>query len=192
MVSAVEVARSAYGAWRLARLDPNGMALFNTSREGAINSFAVAGLVLPVYLVFLAIDWAGTEVPVGRIAVVEAIAYVIGWTAFPVLSVPVLRLMDRSDRLYAFLSAYNWSHLVQMAVIFPVFLVVAGAGAGSGAAPATALLALLARIAVLVYEGYVIKVALGIGGTQAAGMVLLDLGVGLMLNVWSSELIQPG
>jgi len=188
MVSAVEVARSAYGAWRLARLDPNGMAHFNASREGAINSFAVAVLVLPFYLVFLAIDWAGTDLPVGRIAVVEAIAYVIGWTAFPVLCLPILRLLDRDDRLYGFLSAYNWSHLVQMAVIFPVFLIVAGPGIG----PATAMLALLARIAVLVYEGYVIKTALNVSAAQAAALVLLDVAVGLTLNGWSSALIQPG
>ncbi len=188
MVTAVEVARSAYGAYRLARLDPNGMALFNASREGAVNSFAVAAILLPFHLVFLSIHWTGAEAAVGRIAVVEAIAYVIGWTAFPVLALPVLRLIGRYDRLYGFLSAYNWSHLVQMAIVFPVFLLMTGSAIG----PATALLGLLARIAVLVYEGYVIKTALGIGGGQAAGLVLLDLGVGLMLNGWSFALIQPG
>lgn len=179
MVTMNEVARSVFGAWRLARLDPNGMALFDSSRDGAINSFFVAILLLPFHIVFLILRWGGETVSPFTVFVVEAIFYVISWTAFLVLAIPIVRLLNRSDRYFAFVSAYNWTMVVQMALAFPAVLLTV-----SGALPPqlAEVLILFVHLLLLLYEGYVIRTALGIGGFEAAGMVILDFILGVTLN----------
>ncbi len=52
--------RSLTGALRLARFDAGGMAAFDVSFEGFWRSFWAAGLVLPLYIFFLAINFEGT------------------------------------------------------------------------------------------------------------------------------------
>jgi hypothetical protein len=44
------------------------------------------------------------------------------------------------------------------------------------------MLLFIAHLLVLIYEGWVIKLALSVGGLEAAGLVLLDLMVGLLLQ----------
>ena len=157
MVTLNDVARSVFGAYRLARLDPNGMAWFDSSREGALNSFFVAALLLPFHIVFLLVHWGGSSISPAVIIVVEAIFYVISWTAFLVISIPIVRLLNKSHRYFAFISAYNWSMVIQMALLFPIFLL-AETGALSPHWAETVLLALY--LILLIYEGYVIRTSL--------------------------------
>lgn len=179
MVTMNEVARSVFGAWRLARLDPNGMALFDSSREGAINSFFVAVLLLPFHVVFLVLRWGGEDVSAFHVFVVEAIFYVISWTAFLVIAIPIVRLLNRWEFYFAFVSAYNWSMVVQMALAFPVVLLTAS---GALSTQSAELLILVVHLLLLLYEGYVIRTSLRIGGFEAAGMVILDFILGITLN----------
>jgi hypothetical protein len=179
MVPMEEAVRSIFGAYRLARLDSRGITLFNGTREGAINSFWAAGLLLPFYAILIAFKWAGEEVALGQLMIVESLAYVIAWTAFPVLMIPVAKALNREERYFGFVAAYNWTQVVQMiAVIVPVLLIsgrVLPMEIGS-------VLLFVAHLLVLIYEGWVIKLALSVGGLEAAGLVLLDLMVGLLLQ----------
>ena len=50
MITAREVTAALYGSWRLARLDPGGMAYFNRTVEGFWNSFFAAVIVAPGYI----------------------------------------------------------------------------------------------------------------------------------------------
>lgn len=179
MVPMEEAVRSVFGAWRLARLDSRGITLFNDTREGAINSFWAALFLAPFYAILIAFKWAGEDVAVGPLLVVESLAYVIAWTAFPVLMIPVAKAMKREDRYFGFLAAYNWTQVMQMlAVVVPVLLI------SSRMLPMEigSMLLFIAHLLVLIYEGWVIKLALSVGGLEAAGLVLLDLMVGLLLQ----------
>ena len=189
MVTINEVVQSVFGAYRLARLDPNGMALFDSSREGALNSFYAAALLLPFHLVFLALQWGGRDVSFFAVIIVEAIFYVISWTAFLVIAIPIVRLMNRSDNYFAFVSAYNWSTVIQMALLFPIVLITAS---GAVSVQSAELLILGAYLLLLLYQGYVIRTALKIGGFEAAGMVILDFFLGLTLNGMSVRAITGG
>ena len=55
MVTSREVVAALYGAYRLARFDPSGLALFDATIAGFSRSFFAAVLVAPVYLVLLLI-----------------------------------------------------------------------------------------------------------------------------------------
>jgi hypothetical protein len=188
MVPLEETVRSIFGAWRLALLDRRGIALFNGTREGAVNSFWVAALLLPFHVILLAQNWAQVEadLSLGRLLLVESLAYVIGWTAFPVLAIPIVRMMGRWDRLFGFIAAYNWSHVIQMAVTMAAMIVDV-----SGILPRQAVIALLfaAELLMLIYEGWVIKLALSIGGLEAAGLVLLDVMLAVLVRGSAHDLI---
>ncbi len=57
MITFHEAARSLYGAYRLARFDPSGMAYMDTSVRGFWNSFYAAVATLPFFLVLLVVDY---------------------------------------------------------------------------------------------------------------------------------------
>ena len=189
MVPMEEAVRSIFGAYRLARLDARGLTLFNDTAEGAANSFWAAALLLPFYAILLAIDWAGEDVVFGRLLLIESLAYVIAWTAFPVLMIPISRAMGRFDRFFGFLAVYNWAQVIQMVVVIPPVLLVYSRLLPNGMGET---LLFIVQILLLIYEGYIIRLALSIGGLEAAGLVLFDLMIGVTLRVTVYDMVIGG
>jgi len=115
-------------------------------------------------------QWAASGI--APILVVETIAYVISWTAFPLLILPLSRWLGRENRFLAFMVVYNWSQIPQTVL----FVLVGLDGATGLLAPSAAQFAgLLAIIASLVYEWYIARVALAVTGAQATLVVIFDL-----------------
>lgn len=175
-----EAAAGIYGAWRLALRDPSGMDHFVATPEGALRSFRAAVLLAPPFLLLLLFEIGSleTEVSAPFFLLVQAIVYVINWTAFPLAMSRISVLLGRGDRYPAYLCAYNWSAVVQAAAYLPVAL-----GTRAGLVPEAAGQGLLQIImlGLLVYQWYVARTALKTGGLQAAGLVLLDLMIGMMI-----------
>src|ERR1700719_1853975 len=99
------------GALKLARGDARGLGFFDASLDGFWRSFRAAAICYPLYLILLAFrvtadKWAASGV--ASIIAVESIAYVISWTAFPLLMLPLCRALGRENRFLAFMVAYNW------------------------------------------------------------------------------------
>jgi hypothetical protein len=170
------------GALKLARGDARGLGFFDASLDGFWRSFRAAAICYPLYLVLLAFrvtegQWAASGV--ASIIAVESIAYVISWTAFPLLMLPLCRALGRENRFLAFMVAYNWCQIPQTAL----FLIV-GLDIATGILPGTAgdVAGLAAAAAVLVYEWYIARVALAIPGTHATLVVLVDLVLGTVLS----------
>src|SRR5436190_4343571 len=95
MVSAwSEVQLAVGGALRLACGDRRGLGFFDASIDGFWRSFRAALICYPMYLLLLSFRigapvWeASGVVPV---VAVETIAFVISWTAFPLLILPLAR-----------------------------------------------------------------------------------------------------
>jgi hypothetical protein len=170
-----EVQTAVTGTLRLAVGDRRGLALFDTSIDGFWRSFRAAVICYPLYLLLVcfrvtAAKWEASGV--APILLVETIAYVITWVAFPLLILPVARQFRRGDRFLAFMVAYNWSQIPQTVVVVLVVL----DGATGLLPPSEASFAgLLAIIATLVYEWYIARVALAVTGAQAALVVIIDL-----------------
>lgn len=185
MITAREATSAIYGAYRLARVDPRGLVYFDATIEGFWRSFYAALLVAPAYAILLALDPGDRPVTAGpvRLVLVEGIAYVIGWTAFPLAMVYVAQWLGRSQHYIRYIVAQNWANVLEMAL----FLSVAAIAAGSAA---VAVLPLLAWIAVLVYEWYIARTALEITGGQAAAVVALSVFLGGFITYISIGMLR--
>jgi hypothetical protein len=170
-----EVQLAVGGALRLAIGDRRGLGFFDASIDGFWRSFRAALICYPLYLLLLGLRIAAprwTASGTGRIVLVETIAFVISWVAFPLLILHVSRWLGREHRFLAFTVAYNWSQIPQTA-LFALIAVDAAIGLVT---PSTAHVAqLLAVAAVLVYEWYIARVALSVSGAQASVVVMVDL-----------------
>ncbi len=185
MLSIGEITRSVYGSWRLAHLDPGGMAYFDATEEGFWRSFRVAILVAPAYALLVLLGYAVTPVdtaapPPGdvRLVAVEAIAYAIAWMAFPLVAHYLVMALDREREYVGFIVAYNWSSVLQIGVMLPVAAINA---AGLVPEAVGGVLGFAAAAALLAYSWFIAKTALRTGGLPAAGLVAMDVMINFLL-----------
>ncbi len=181
MLSLAEIGPAVYGAWRLAHFDANGMRYFDRSIEGFWRSFRVALLAAPFSALLIAIQLSGMHVAGGwfRIVTGETIVYVISWVAFPLAIYYLAEVIDRRAQYVGFIVAYNWSALIQLGLFVPVSILAYSGILPSGlAGPVT----IGAQIALLVYEWFIVRTALGLAGFAAAGVVAIDLVISILVN----------
>ncbi|MCA3248265.1 MAG: hypothetical protein ING19_03430 [Azospirillum sp.] len=96
---------------------------------GLVASFLIPGLLLvPAYslLVSERFEALNLDPTIGEILVVEPIAYLIGWTLFPVLSHLYCERIGKTREWYDYVAAYNWSNILQMALYLPAALIAEG------------------------------------------------------------------
>ncbi len=191
----LEVTRSIHGAWRVARMDPDALDYFDLTIDGFWRSFAALLVVAPFYIIFLILNYgnqAGLGLPTGPVVstefyvAVKLVAYIIGWLAFPLIMVPISRLLDLSQNYVPYIIVWNWSNVLVMAVILPTVLLFPPA-AQTGAAAKMVLMG--AQIAMLFY-GYLVARA-GLRGKilTAVGVVVLDLLLSLLLSLMAGRLL---
>jgi hypothetical protein len=181
MLTLAEIGPALYGAWRLAHFDVGGMRYFDRSLNGFWRSFWTAVLAAPFVALLTGLHLAGMHVAGSgsRIVLGEAIAYVIGVVAFPLVAFYLTRLIHREKEYLGFIVAYNWSGLLQLAVMVPAVLL-AVSGVLPGGVPSALIYA--AQIAVLVYEWFVVRTALRLPGFGAGGIVVLDVVLTLIIQ----------
>ena len=181
LLSLAEIGPALYGAWRLARFDAAGMNQFDQSLRGYWRSFRVAVLAAPLTALLIAIDLSSKKMDGGwlRLLAGESIAYVIGWVAFPLVAFYLCEAINRRAQYLGFIVAYNWSTLIQLAILLPALII-----ALSGILPAgvAGVLTLAAEAVLLVYEWFIVRTALGLPGFGAAGIVVLDVIMSLLIN----------
>jgi len=183
MIVPGEIVGGVYGAWRLARRDPAGLIWFDASARGFWHSFWGPALVLPGFLALQALDGVfETEIP--RPLLVHLIAYVIGCVAFPLAVSHIADGLERSHRYIRFVVAYNWSAVIQMALLLPTTLLI---HLVPGEGPS--MINLAVTIMLLVYQAYVAHVALEVSPTTAGLLVVLDLMIGALIQMSADHLI---
>jgi len=177
------------GALRLARGDARGLACFDPSEEGFWHSFRAAVVCYPLYLILLSfpieIGDTATEVDAVRLFVVETIHYVISWVAFPLLMLPLVDWLQRGNRYFGFMVAYNWCQVPQT-VVFAVVALLGGIGVLS--AEGVLIGDLIVGLAALVYEWFVSRVALAVSGPRAGLVILADIVLATVLSHISAAL----
>lgn len=179
MVSLRDLLAAIYGALRLARLDASGLAFFDNTVESFWRSFWAAAVVAPGYILILGLHMLRQpEDDPWRYMAVQTIAYVIGWVAFPLAMVYISRLLDREDKLFRYIAAYNWFHLVRTAVLVPLALLSATGLPEEG----LAFLSLIVLAALLMYDWFIASRALEIDPMFAGGLVMIDLFLGFMID----------
>ncbi|HEX3500688.1 MAG TPA: hypothetical protein VHT04_15325 [Stellaceae bacterium] len=188
MAIPADIANALHGAWRLARFDRSGAAFFEHSERAFWRSFLAALIAFPAFLLFLPLGSGDVEagtIDWMRVFLVETIAYVIGWTAFPLVILPVTRFLGREAAWLDFIIVYNWSQVLQYGLI----LAVIGLSLSGLVPPLLATLLLyLAYVAVFAYEGFIARIMLDISWPAAGMIVLIDLVVGRLISMTAESL----
>jgi hypothetical protein len=176
-----EILSAIYGAWTLFKLDPRGLAFFEDSVAAFWRSFFAAVIVAPGFVILRLIQYSESEQSVDPLAAatVEAIAFVVVWTAFPLALYYLAQGFDKAERYVIAVVALNWSVTIQVALSLPVHLI-----AVSGILPpGLATLALLTVLVVtLFYEGFVVRTALEIPPQLAALVVAIDFIISFVVD----------
>lgn len=178
-----------YGAYRLARADTGGMAYFDRTVDGFWKSFFAAVIIAPGYAVVIWRDMPTVTEDVGllRIVAVHLCAYVLSWVAYPVVTHAICTSIGRRAEFIPFIVATNWAKVVQMVVYLPVILIVTVNVLPNGGA---AFVQAIAYLAVLVYQWFVTRTALAIGGAAAVGFVFLDLIISILVRAYAIGLLS--
>ena len=168
-----EVSNGMYGAWRLACLDSAAMNWFARGVEGVWRSFWAAAIAYPGFVLLVSLmvppeQWA--ESGGFRIMLVESIGYVVSWTAFPLIMLPFCRWLERDEQCLDFITAYNWSQVLQ--TVLALVGLIAFRFLSLAAGLPVYLVLLIAR---LIYEWFIARTALEAGGVAATTVVLIDL-----------------
>lgn len=178
---------SLYGAFRLARLDARGLELFDRTDAGALRSFAAAVPVLPCYLL-ATLMLAPSQPPAAsplRWLSVQAIAYVLSWVAYPVAAESLTRVMGCRSRFAGYLSAYNWSMVLQNVALLPLTLLTI-----LQVLPDDVMqfLWLAAIAAIMGWLWFIARSALAVGGLAAAGLVVVDELISMLIDSLATHL----
>lgn len=191
MITGREVATSLYGALRLAAMDRAGMAFFNRTVDGFWRSFFAAVLVAPGYATLVLVHLAADPVAAHplRIFLIEAIAYVIGWVAFPLVMAHLARVMDRDEQYIGFIVAYNWAAVWQMGAFLTMTAIASGPLGGGAVADALALATLLA---ILFYQWFIARTALQVTAGRAVAVVGLDVALTLLIAAVGNSMLLAG
>jgi hypothetical protein len=189
MPSYAEIQRSVRAAWLLARGDTRGMEQFDLSLEGFWKSFTAALLVAPAYAIVLLDQYSAVGWPedVAGTVFAEVVSFVLGWLAFPIVTIFLTRLLGLGARYVPLIVANNWAAVVQVALYTAVVVL------GTVLPAQLRTLALFAAtIAVLAYQWFVIRTALGTTGAIALGLVVVDSLTSIVLSRSLDGLLQPG
>lgn len=187
MLTLREFAMALAGIMRLVRLDAQGLAFFGNDATAFWRSFSAAMLVAPVHfaLVFLDLPVEIAARPL-HTSLVQAIAYVIAWVAYPLAMVHISRFLGRESLFFRYMAAYNWFQVAQAAIVLPASLL---AATGLLSNDAIALLGLFVLSAILMYDWFIARSALGVDGAQAAALVTIDLLLGLLISGAADSLL---
>jgi len=183
-----EILSAIYGAWTLLKLDPRGLEFFEDSIPAFWRSFFAAVIVAPGFALLRVIDYVEVEQSAGPLAtlLVELIAYVMIWAAFPLALYYLCHAIDRQKHYVRAVVALNWSVVLQIALTLPVHLVALGGWLPEGLAGLAIFVILFVT---LFYEGFVARTALEVTPPLAALVVGIDVVISLAVQGLASGLL---
>lgn len=189
MISPREASVALYGAWRLAKYDAQGLQYFENTATACLRSFYAAVIVLPPYVIVELLRLSERPISAGPLGVlaIESIAYVIGWTAFPLVMLYLAPKINREQWRWRYISAYNWAVVLQVALILLVTVSIAAGLLPRGMA---AMVSFVATIAIFAYQWFIVRVALEISPSAATGIVILDLFISVLLDGYADMLMR--
>ena len=176
------------GALKLARFDASGAEAFGNSVAEAWFSFVAAVIVAPMVVIWIAMDGFSSpeDTPLLTSIMFEGMSYTVGWLLFPVIAFHLLVFLGRDGRYPRFVTAYNWTAVIQNSLFLLMHLVLGALGAPD---EARALLGVMMLAYVLMYGWFVVRTVLEIETGPAVTVVALDLIVALVWEAFSHSLM---
>lgn len=179
-----EAVRSIRAILRLVRRDESALADFNVSLEGFWRSFFAAVIIAPLHFGWSYYDYGATSdqhgVSLTRYLLVDLIAYVLTWTAWPLIMFYVTRLMGCGDRFIHYVVVYNW-----VQVPGAVVLMAAAFGLAPLLGPFGLLIFYIALGAILLFEWWLAMKTL-----QVSPMAALAIEAGVYLFVTLTSTVE--
>lgn len=154
---------------------------------GAVRSFWSVAVCFPLFLCLRLMAWSqsgGPDFPAHAL-VLDSFSFVIGWVGYLLLSSPIARALGAQERWPRYVAGWNWANVAQYTL-----LLLASLPGLAGVPPWLDQAIQLAAFGwALWLEWFVARVALQVGPAAAAGLVALDLGLGLVLAGLNASLI---
>ncbi len=179
MSVATSVSSGLHAALLLARGRADGLRYVEQDMAGAARSFWAAAICLPAFLCLRLLAWTAEGVPphAAHVLALDLLSFGVGWCGFAVLSHRLVATMGLADRWPRFIALWNWCNVVQymLLVVFSI----------PGLLGAPALLDQVAQLFAIGWalwiEWFAFRLTLGVGMVAAAGLVVLDVAIGVML-----------
>jgi hypothetical protein len=180
------VANGLSGAFLLARGRADGLARVQRDsappvgvERAAIRSFWAVAISAPALVGMRLIDWTASGTPAQPLhaLALDLLVFVVGWTGYAVLSRAVVERLGRARRWAGYLTVWNWCNVVQYVLLLVGSLPVLF----HAPEPVSQAAALVVLGWALWLEWFATRLALDLSGAAAAGLVMLDLSVGLLL-----------
>lgn len=189
MITTREVVSGLYGAFRLACLDRRGVDYFDKSLKGFWRSFFAAVLVLPLFIILIALRFGepGLTTNAFRYVSIELISYVVSWVAFPLVILPFARQFDREDNYLGFIVAYNWASVLQSVFYIPIAML---AVTQTIPMPYDGIISILAISLIMVYVWFVTRVVLDVPPSTAIAVVGFDLILSIVIRALTEGMIR--
>ena len=182
----------AFAAWRtgvraallLARGRAEGVRLLDVGPANAMPlaawSFVAALICLPGYAGMRGFDWMqeGSSSRAIHSAMAELLAFIVGWAGFALASHRLAAVLHRSSLWPRFIALWNWCNVLQYLAFFAALLPVA-LGSPDWVDQTVWLVAVGWA---LWLEWFATRTSLAISGWPAAGLVALDLAIGLIVE----------
>lgn len=190
MPTIVEFVYVLRGLRRLLQFDGGGLGYFDLSIEGFWRSFRVPVLVAPLYAILIPYNLELIKPTVGwqHIMIIEILAYIVSWLAYPLVAYEICRLISREAEYPGYIVVYNWSKVMVVAAQVLVWLPTL---MGITVAETSVSLARLVSLAFLIYLWFIARTALRIDGFSAVGLVFASGVVTLILNIVHRALLDP-
>jgi hypothetical protein len=187
MSVANSVSSGLHAAFLLARGRSEGMHYVQADVAGVRRSFWAMAVAAPAIVCLQLIGWLQDTVPAnaGQVLALEMMSFVVGWLGFVVLSFYIVPALDAGPRWGRFIVAWNWCNVVEN------MLLVVGCIPGLLHAPPAIDQAaqIITTGWALWIEWYATRVSLSTTGLAAAGLVILDQVIGLMLAGLNATLL---
>lgn len=187
MIRREDIHRAIYGAWRLAHHDPAGMDWLDLTAGGFVRSFAAIPLLAPFYLVLVLIENFGGGRNLGHVLLVEGLSYVAIWLAFPLLLIPMCRVLSLGSRYVPYIVAYNWSQVVLLMCLWLPLSILLASGLPGRAISNILIIAGFA--AAYYYLWFITRTALQTTASTAFGLAMLEYLLGLLIHTLLVRLI---
>lgn len=183
-----DVAMVLEGVRGVARLDATGLQAFDATINGFWRSFWAAAILAPLATVTVLIEAGGIDdgAEATRFMLLQAVAYVVNWVAFPLLMVSVATFLQRGHAYLRFIVAYNWFRLFEALIVYPLALL---AATEVVSIDAIAFFGLIAITLMLFYDWFIAKHALEVEGGTAAAIVLIAFLLGYLVNVLAIRMV---
>ncbi len=156
-----------------------GLRHVDDDMASAARSFWAMAICLPAFVCLRVLAWTAGGMPphAAHVFAMDLVSFGVGWCGFAVLSHRLVGAMGLSARWPRFIALWNWCNVVQylLLVVFSI----------PGLLGAPALLDQGAQLVGLGWalwlEWFAFRLTLGIGGLAAAGLVTLDVAIGVLL-----------